>query len=70
MVKLIITDVDGVIVGHKVGVNFPYPSQKVIEALKEVKLSIPVVLCTGKYLVAPSVDKDGILKIFDYFLSF
>lgn len=50
MVKLIVLDVDGVIVGHKVGVNFPYPSPKVISALKEVgQKGIPVVLCSGKY---------------------
>lgn len=50
MVKLIIMDVDGVIVGHKKGVNFPYPSKKVISALKKVRQSgIPVVLCSGKY---------------------
>lgn len=49
MVKLIVLDVDGVIVGHKAGVNFPYPNQKVISALKKVKQQgIPVVLCTGK----------------------
>lgn len=50
MVKLIIMDVDGVIVGHKVGVNFPYPNQKVISALKKVRQKgIPVILCSGKY---------------------
>lgn len=41
---------DGVIVGHKVGVNFPYPNQKVISALKKVRQKgIPIVLCSGKY---------------------
>ncbi len=50
MVKLIIMDVDGVIVGHKKGVNFPYPSPKVLSALKKVRqIGIPVVLCSGKY---------------------
>lgn len=53
MVKLIVLDVDGVIVGHKHGVNFPYPNKKVFEALKKVRQTgIPVVLCSGKYFPA------------------
>jgi len=49
MIKAIITDVDGVIVGDKTGINFPLPNEKVIQKLKEVnKKGIPVVLCTGK----------------------
>lgn len=60
MVKLIIMDVDGVIVGHKIGVNFPYPSEKVISALKKVRQKgIPVVLCSGKYhyAIEPIIQK-------------
>lgn len=50
MVKLIVTDVDGVIVGHRKGINFPYPNQKIIAALKRVrKKGIPIVLCSSKY---------------------
>lgn len=50
MVKMVVLDVDGVIVGHKIGVNFPYPSKKVIAALKKVRQKeIPVVLCSGKF---------------------
>jgi HAD superfamily hydrolase (TIGR01484 family) len=50
MIKLVITDVDGVIVGQTAGVNFPLPDQKVIEVLKKVcESNIPVILCTGKY---------------------
>ncbi len=49
MIKLIILDVDGVIVGHKDGVNFPNPSKKVIAALKKIRQKgIPIVLCSGK----------------------
>lgn len=49
MVKLIVLDVDGIITGNKLGVNFPYPNQKVISALKEIRQKgIPIVLCTGK----------------------
>lgn len=60
MVKLIVLDVDGVLVGHKTGVNFPHPNQKAIEALKKVReKGIPVVLCTGKiyHAVDPIVQK-------------
>ncbi len=50
MVKAIITDVDGVIVGKKSGVNFPLPNQKIIHRLKALhKKHIPVVLCTAKF---------------------
>src|SRR6185503_9311617 len=53
MIKAIITDVDGVIVGDKEGVNFPLPNDKVIQKLKEInKKGIPVVLCTGKFSLA------------------
>lgn len=53
MVKLIVLDVDGVLTGSKHGINFPYPNEKVIIALKKVRESgIPVVLCSGKYYQA------------------
>ena len=50
MLKAIILDVDGVIVGKKQGVNFPLPNELVTQKLKEVQTSgIPVVLCTAKF---------------------
>ena len=53
MIKTIITDVDGVIVGDKTGVNFPLPNEIVIQKLREIrKRNIPVVLCTGKFSFA------------------
>lgn len=66
MVKMIISDVDGVIVGHKKGINFPYPSKKVISALKKVRQSgIPVVLCSGKSLnpIKPIISKAGLQNL-------
>ena len=49
MIKAIITDVDGVIVGKKQGVNFPLPNQVVIRRLQALqKKGIPVILCTSK----------------------
>ncbi|MBI4079271.1 MAG: HAD-IIB family hydrolase [Candidatus Levybacteria bacterium] len=50
MVKAIILDVDGVIVGDKQGVNFPLPAAEVIQKLKEIhKRGIPIILCTAKF---------------------
>jgi len=49
-IKAIITDIDGVIVGDKHGVNFPLPNDLVIRKLKELhKKGIPIVLCTAKF---------------------
>lgn len=54
MIKAIVTDVDGVIVGKKVG-NFPLPNDKVIQTLKKIHAGgIPVVLCTAKFSYAVS----------------
>ncbi|MEK7141360.1 MAG: HAD family hydrolase [Patescibacteria group bacterium] len=49
MIKGIILDVDGVIVGSKHGINNPMPHPDVIAALKHFReKGIPVSLCTGK----------------------
>lgn len=45
-VKAIILDVDGCIVGEKIGFNSPNPNIKVVERMR--KLNIPVILCTAK----------------------
>ncbi len=59
MIKAIITDVDGVIVGDKHGINFPLPNEKVIWKLKELnKSGIPIILCTGK----PIHSIEGIVR--------
>jgi hydroxymethylpyrimidine pyrophosphatase-like HAD family hydrolase len=50
MVKAIVTDVDGVIVGKKDGVNFPLPSEVITRKLMELhKRGIPVILNTAKF---------------------
>ena len=50
MIKAIVTDVDGVIVGKKDGVNFPLPSEQVTQKLMELQKSgIPVILNTAKF---------------------
>lgn len=49
MIKAVILDVDGVIVGNKAGYNFPNPHPDVITALKNVHAKgIPICLCTAK----------------------
>ncbi|MFH1456901.1 MAG: HAD hydrolase family protein [Patescibacteria group bacterium] len=48
-IKGIILDIDGVIVGEKIGFNSPDPPQDVINRLKEIrKQGIVVSLCTAK----------------------
>jgi hydroxymethylpyrimidine pyrophosphatase-like HAD family hydrolase len=49
MIKAILLDVDGVIVGTKEGVNFPYPSPSVIAGLKKFQdKGLPISLITAK----------------------
>jgi HAD superfamily hydrolase (TIGR01484 family) len=48
-VKGIILDVDGVIVGEKIGFNSPHPHKDVTKALKRIQnKGIPISLCTAK----------------------
>jgi hydroxymethylpyrimidine pyrophosphatase-like HAD family hydrolase len=49
MIKEVLLDIDGVIVGNKTGVNFPLPPKEVALKLKNLSASgIPVILCTTK----------------------
>lgn len=49
MIKGIVLDVDGVLIGDSQGFNFPNPHSQVIHALSEIrKKGVPIVLCTGK----------------------
>lgn len=49
MIKAIVLDIDGVIIGNLPGVNFPFPSKKVSEALRKIHGSgIPISFLTGK----------------------
>lgn len=48
-IKAILLDIDGVIVGEKVGINSPTPNKLVSDKLKKVNQSgIPIYLCTAK----------------------
>jgi HAD superfamily hydrolase (TIGR01484 family) len=49
-IKAIITDVDGVMVGDKEGVDFPLPHKDVLNTLNRIsKSGVPIVLCTAKF---------------------
>lgn len=59
MIKAIILDIDGVIIGKKTGFNFPDPHPDVISKLKKVRQKgIPVALCTAK----PQFSISAIIK--------
>lgn len=48
-IKAIILDVDGVIIGEKIGFNSPYPNKLVINKLREIRSKgILISLCTAK----------------------
>lgn len=53
MIKAVVLDIDGVIVGTKKGINLPNPSFRVCQALRKVHNSgIPVVFITAKTSLA------------------
>ncbi len=49
MIRAVILDVDGIIVGERIGYNSPDPHPDVVTRLRMIRTAgIPVVLCTGK----------------------
>ncbi len=65
MIKAIILDVDGVIVGEKKGFNSPDPHPTVIQKLKNLReMGIPVILCTARphYSSIEKIIEDAQLK--------
>lgn len=59
MIKAIVLDIDGVVVGNQEGINFPHPSKKVSTILRKIHDSgIPVSFLTGK----PSFAAAGNIK--------
>ncbi len=49
MINAIILDIDGVIVGEKIGFNSPNPHPDVLKALPNVReKDIPIILCSAK----------------------
>ncbi len=63
MIKAIVLDIDGVIVGNNVGVNFPQPSKKVSETIRKIHdKGIPVCFLSGKpsFAAAENIKTVGI----------
>jgi len=63
MIKAIILDVDGVIVGEKIGFNSPYPHPEVINKLKIIRQKgVSISLCTAKphYSIQKIIDDGGL----------
>lgn len=60
-IKAIILDVDGVIIGEKIGFNSPYPNENVTTAMKTIQNSgIPISLCTAKpYFAIDKIIQDS-----------
>jgi hydroxymethylpyrimidine pyrophosphatase-like HAD family hydrolase len=49
MIKGLILDIDGVLVGEKIGYNSPFPHPDVLERIRKIHSGgTPVTLCTGK----------------------
>jgi len=62
-IKGIILDIDGVIVGEKIGYNLPDPHDDVINRLKAIHESgVPVILCTAKphFAITSIIEKAGL----------
>ncbi|HYK09101.1 MAG TPA: HAD hydrolase family protein [Candidatus Eisenbacteria bacterium] len=60
MIRAIILDIDGVIVGQKIGFNFPSPHEDVLKKLREIKeKGIAIALCTAKPAYAISDIIEG-----------
>lgn len=63
MIKALVLDIDGVVIGNLPGINFPYPSKKVSFSLKKIhNVGIPVSFLTGKTTFAAwqNLSKIGI----------
>ncbi|MCL2037745.1 Cof-type HAD-IIB family hydrolase [Candidatus Saccharibacteria bacterium] len=66
MIKGIILDVDGVIVGEKIGYNSPDPNEEVIDKLRSIHGGgIPVILCTAKphFAITSIIEKAGLNNV-------
>jgi len=60
LVDALILDIDGVLIGEKVGYNSPYPHEDVISKLRDLhSTGVPVVLCTGRpnYAIRNIIDR-------------
>ncbi|MFA6571551.1 MAG: HAD hydrolase family protein, partial [Bacteroidota bacterium] len=59
MIQALVLDIDGVLIGEKVGFNTPNPNELVIKRLRHInKLGIKIILCTAK----PHYSIESIIK--------
>lgn len=59
MIKALVLDIDGVLVGEKIGYNTPYPHAEVTKRMAAIcSQGIPIVLCTAKphYSIKPIIE--------------
>ena len=59
MIQALLLDIDGVMVGEKIGFNSPYPHPDVTNRLAAIRAKgIPVILCTAKphYSIMPIIE--------------
>ncbi len=66
MIKALILDIDGVIVGEKIDYNSPWPHPAVIARLKSIEASgIPISLCTAKphFAIRRIIDDAGLRNL-------
>ncbi len=66
MIKALILDIDGVMLGHKDELNFPLPSNEIQNRLQNLSKLYPISLCTVKayFAVKPIVEACGIVDNF------
>lgn len=65
-IKAVVLDIDGVIIGEKIGFNSPYPHPSVMAKLKAIQASgIPISLCTAKpHFAVANIIKEANLSNF------
>lgn len=66
MIKAVILDIDGVILGHEEGLTFPFPTDLVQKRLQNLSMTTAISLCTVKayFAVEPIIKACGIEKNF------
>ena len=63
MIRALILDIDGVLVGEKIGYNSPNPHTDVISAIQKIHSNtLPVTFCTGKphYAIGQLIEDCGL----------
>lgn len=66
MIHSLILDIDGIILGHQEGIDFPLPTPQVQQRLQNLAKSTPISLCTVKarFAVQPIIDACGLQQTY------